>query len=88
MHSALDLLALVLEIVLVYFVFGKIFSKAGYSRWEGLLLLVPLFNLLAIVWFAYADWPIERELFQLKHPGEQRGDSFPLSTRGLPQGPL
>jgi len=88
MHSASGLLALVLEIVFVYFVFGKIFSKAGYSRWNSLLLLIPLFNLLVIVWFAYADWPVERELLQLKHPGEQRGGSLPLSIRGLPQGPL
>ncbi|MGO9863790.1 MAG: hypothetical protein ACLPLR_09290 [Terriglobales bacterium] len=88
MHHALGFFLLVLEVVLVYFVVGKIFLKAGYPRWESLLLLIPLFNLLAIVSLAYDEWPIERELRQLKHPGEQPSEPLPLSIHGLPQGPL
>jgi hypothetical protein len=45
-------------VFLTVLVFGRIFSKAGYSRWLGLLMLVPLANILTIFWFAYADWPI------------------------------
>ena len=88
MHHALGFFLLVLEVVFVYFVVGKIFSKAGFPRWESLLLLLPLFNLLVIVWFACDEWPIERELRQLKHPGEQRSEPPPLSIHGVPQGPL
>ena len=39
------------------FCYWKIFAKAGYSGALSLLLLVPLANLILIVWFAFAQWP-------------------------------
>lgn len=42
------------------FIYWKIFSKAGYSGALSLLLLVPIANLIVIVWFAFADWPAIR----------------------------
>lgn len=83
-----ETVGIVLEVAFAYLVFGRSFEKAGYSRWESLALLIPLFNLLVLLWFAFADWPIERELLQLKHPGEIRRELPPLSIHGLPQGPL
>jgi hypothetical protein len=83
-----ETVGIVLEVVFVYLVVGRIFAKAGYSRWESLALLIPIVNLLALLWFAFADWPIERELLQLKHPRELRREPTPLSIHGLPQGPL
>jgi hypothetical protein len=46
-------------LVAVFFIFlwFKIFSKAGFSGWLSLLLLVPIANLVLIIWFAFADWP-------------------------------
>lgn len=39
------------------FVFGAIAKKAGFSRWFGLLMLVPLVNI-AFIWiFAFIKWP-------------------------------
>jgi len=85
--SFIGAVSVVTEILFVYFVVGKIFIKAGYSRFECLLLLIPILNIFEIVWFAFTDWPIERELHRLKNPGEP--PSFPpLSIRGLPQAPL
>src|SRR4051794_5692088 len=40
-------------------IFGVIFRKAGYSGWLGLLMLVPVVNLITLVWFAMAHWPLE-----------------------------
>ena len=40
-------------------IFGTIFRKAGYSGWLGLLMLVPLVNLVTLLWFATAHWPLE-----------------------------
>jgi hypothetical protein len=40
-------------------VFGAIFRKAGYSGWLGLLMAVPLVNLITLLWFATAHWPLE-----------------------------
>jgi len=41
---------------------GAIFRKAGYSGWLGLLMIVPLVNLIWLVIFALSEWPIQREL--------------------------
>jgi hypothetical protein len=35
----------------------RIFSKAGYSPWLGITILVPVVNFIVIVWFALSDWP-------------------------------
>jgi hypothetical protein len=44
-----------------FFVFGNIFAKAGYSRWLGLLVVIPLIHLVVLIWFAFADWPVRRK---------------------------
>lgn len=36
---------------------AKILTKAGYSGWWSLLLLVPLINLVACWVFAFSQWP-------------------------------
>lgn len=43
-------------------VFGTICRKAGYSAWWGVLMLVPLVNLIWLIYFASSLWPIHREL--------------------------
>lgn len=35
----------------------RIVGKAGFNPWLGLLILVPLANLVFLGWFAFADWP-------------------------------
>jgi hypothetical protein len=40
-------------------IFGAIFRKAGYSGWLGLLMAVPGVNLITLLWFATAHWPLE-----------------------------
>jgi hypothetical protein len=59
-----DWLALAVSSLFAYIVFGSISSKAGYPRWHGLIMAVPLLNLVALVVFAFSTWPIERELLQ------------------------
>jgi len=43
-------------------IFCKIFSKAGYSWALGLLILVPIANIIMFLFLAFADWPVQREL--------------------------
>lgn len=47
-------------LVAAVFVISWIFicSKAGYSKWLGLLMLVPLVNVIFFLYFAFARWPI------------------------------
>ena len=48
-------------------IFCKIFSKAGYHWAMGLLMLVPIGNLVVLCILAFGQWPIQRELQALKH---------------------
>lgn len=47
-------------------IFCKIFSKAGYSWALGLLILVPIANIIMAFYLAFADWPVQKELRKLK----------------------
>jgi hypothetical protein len=47
-------------------IFCKIFSKAGYSWALGLLMMIPIANIIMAFFLAFADWPVRRELRRLK----------------------
>jgi len=64
-----DWVALAVSSAFAFVVFGNISSKAGYPRWHGLVMAIPLLNLAALVVFAYSTWPIESELLQLRLGG-------------------
>jgi hypothetical protein len=55
-----------LTIILMVVVFCKICSKAGYHWALGLLMLVPIANVILPFVLAFTDWPIQKELRQLK----------------------
>jgi len=44
----------------------KIFSKAGYNWALGLLIILPIVDVVMVCFLAFSDWPILRELRQLK----------------------
>lgn len=56
------LLMTVLQLVIAC----KIFSKAGFSWAMGLLMLVPIANIIIIFYLAFADWPVQKELRELR----------------------
>lgn len=45
--------------IIAFFIFlwWKIWSKAGFNGAWSLLMLIPIVNLGAIIYFAFADWP-------------------------------
>ncbi|CFQ88074.1 MULTISPECIES: hypothetical protein [Yersinia] len=51
----------ILAIIVVFFSFifpmGKVFSKAGFHPAMCLLLLIPVVNIIALYYLAYAKWP-------------------------------
>ncbi len=75
-EAVAPLFSIILLLVwLVFFVVGtaialiiwcKLFSKAGYHWALGLLVLVPIANLVVCFYLAFADWPILKELRQLR----------------------
>lgn len=70
-------------LVVLAIVFWKVFERTGRSGVLGLLMLVPIVNLGVMLWLAFAEWPIEREIGRLKahlaalQPRE--GDRTPMS---------
>lgn len=59
---------------LVGLVWWKIFSRAGYCGALGLLMFVPLINLIMLCKLAFREWPVQRRLNQLKRllPSERQ----------------
>lgn len=53
-------------VVFAVIVYWKIFSKAGYNGAMGLLMFVPIANLIVLCILAFGEWPIHRELNQLR----------------------
>lgn len=47
-------------------IWWKIFSKAGYSGALGLLMFVPIANLVVLLVLAFGEWPIQREVRELR----------------------
>lgn len=60
------LLAVMVVVPMKLLIFCMLFHKAGYSWAFGLLMLVPLVNIIMIFILAFGDWPVRRELRQLK----------------------
>ena len=48
------------------FLMAMIFRKAGYSGFQIILLFIPVVNLAVFIWFALVEWPIQKELRDLK----------------------
>jgi hypothetical protein len=47
-------------------IYCRVFSKAGYSWALGLLMLVPIAQLIMPFVLGFGDWPIQKELRALK----------------------
>lgn len=61
------LLAIVMVVVGIV-PYWKIFSKAGFSGWMSLLMLVPLVNLLVLYLVAFSQWNVQATSYQQRVP--------------------
>jgi len=55
-----ELIVFVLLLWAFVAIFGRIVSRAGYSRWWLITLFVPVLNVIMLWIFAFADWPAAR----------------------------
>jgi len=64
--EAAGVLIFLIFLVVIYAFFGfiwwKIFKKTGYHGALGLLMLVPIANLVALCILAFTNWPIHQQL--------------------------
>jgi len=52
--------------IAITWIYCRIFSKAGYSWALGLLTLIPVVNIIMLCVLGFGDWPVLKELRQLK----------------------
>ena len=52
--------------IITAIIYCMIFSKAGYCWALGLLMFVPIANLIMLFILAFGDWPVQKELRMLK----------------------
>ncbi|HLL78845.1 MAG TPA: hypothetical protein VKT25_05060 [Ktedonobacteraceae bacterium] len=85
---ALFSLAIFIFVIVVYW---RIVSKAGYNGAMSLLLFIPIANIIMIIIFAFSEWPIQKELNQLRAMAARgSGANFPPQyppQYGQPQQP-
>jgi hypothetical protein len=67
------LLVYLVAIIITVVAFCKIFAKAGYSWALGLLMFIPIANLVMFLVLAFSEWPILKELRALKQSGGNTG---------------
>ena len=70
-------------------IYWRIVSKAGFNGALSLLLFVPVVNLVMLCIFAFGEWPIQRELNQLRQQvsmGQQSYQQYPQNPQN-PQYP-
>jgi hypothetical protein len=69
---ALVVLVIAIPVLIVKIIgWWKICTKAGFSGWLALLMLIPLADIIMPLVVGFMGWPILRELQTLKHPVQQ-----------------
>ena len=71
LSSGLLLFVFVFALVMVVVTivpYWKIFSKAGFSGWMSLLMLVPLLNLVVLYLVAFSNWNVQPTSYQQQVP--------------------
>lgn len=57
----LQLIFFLIGLAIIVIPFWKIYSKAGFSKWLSLLMIVPLINLIVLYVVAFSAWPAQRQ---------------------------
>lgn len=74
-----------IAIIFSVIIYWRIFSKAGYSGAMGLLMFVPIANIVVLCILAFGEWPIYKELNYLRQQAG-RGPQYPPAPPAvLPQ---
>ena len=64
-NLSLDIVELLLSLVVAALWglgWAKILVKAGFSRWMGLVMLVPIINFIVFLCLALMEWPLQVKL--------------------------
>lgn len=64
-----ELLIIAILFCLIVLPFWRISRKAGYPGFLALAYCIPIVNILVLLFFAFSEWPIEREVRELRTRG-------------------
>ncbi len=64
--GAVGLALLGITLIVLVIVFWRIFSRVGRPGALSLLMMVPVVNLGVLLWFAFAQWPLDAEVARLR----------------------
>jgi len=64
--SALGLAVVGASVLFFALIWCRVFGKAGFHAATGLLMLVPVVNLVMMLVLAFTRWPVEREVRTLR----------------------
>ncbi len=78
------LLAIIAFTTFCHWVVAK---KAGYNPWLSLLTLVPVVNFIVYLIFVFGEWPIQRELRELRVRAGIPPGGYPPPSPGYPPHP-
>src|SRR6266516_2441790 len=67
-------------IIFAVVIYWRIFSKAGYSGALGILMLIPIVNIVMLCILAFGQWPIYKELNYLRQQVAQ-SHQYPSSPQ-------
>lgn len=73
-------------IIFSVIIYWRIFAKAGYSGALGLLMFVPIVNIVMLCILAFGEWPIYRELNYLRQQA-MRNQQYPPSPQPFTSSP-
>ncbi len=60
-YPSIFVMCLIVGIVAVV-AFWRICAKAGFPGWYGVGVVIPMVNILLVLFLAFAEWPLERKL--------------------------
>ena len=84
------LIFMLIFLVILVGIYYLIIKKTGYNPWLSLLVLIPgLGGLIIIIMLAFTEWPVQREIRELRARGGGgfgSGD-FPPGPTVYPPGP-
>ncbi len=72
-------------LALVVIAFWSLYKKAGYEGGLALLMLIPLVNLGAMLFLAFSDWPVHRELREARSKAAGAVETGDTATSNLPE---
>jgi uncharacterized membrane protein len=64
--SLLSCVVSLIVLVIAAWIWWRILAKTGYGGPLGLLMLVPIANLVLLLVLAFGEWPVEKEIHRLQ----------------------